>query len=92
MSCGAGLQSSPQVSCTWSKTTAPNFGSYRLQRATPDGPFSPVFTTASAATTSFVDTGVVNGASYRYQLDVLDGSGAVVTSSAISTVGCCNVK
>ena len=92
LGCFPGLAASPSVSCSWSKTTSANVAAYRLQRGTADLPLAPVFKTTDLTTTTFVDNTAVNGTGYRYQLDVLDSSGAVIVSSNVATLTCCNAK
>jgi hypothetical protein len=61
-----------QVHLSWTASTSKGVGGYRVYRQNPDGtwPTSPSATT-SAATTSYIDTGLTNGTTYTYRVTTI---------------------
>jgi hypothetical protein len=64
-----------QVSLSWTASTSPRVGGYRVYRENADGtwPTTPLATT-SASTTSYTDTGLTAGTPYTYRVTTIDKS------------------
>ena len=80
----------PTVSCSWSRYTGSGFASYRLRRATLDGPWQVVYTTTNVTGSGTSDKTVLAGGTYRYIVEALDANGQVIGAGPQTTVSCCN--
>ncbi|HKQ38794.1 MAG TPA: metallophosphoesterase, partial [Verrucomicrobiae bacterium] len=69
-----------QVSLTWG--TSSGAASYNVKRSTTSG--GPYTTIASPATTSYLDTAVVNGTTYYYVVSAVNSNGESANSTQVS--------
>jgi len=73
------------VSITWTPTTSSGVTGYQISRGTSSsGPFSVVGSVSGAATASFVDTTVVSGQMYYYEIASVSGSTVGTNSSPVA--------
>ena len=79
------------MSCGWTQSTDPAFGSYRFFRSTDSGAGQILFTSTNPDKHSFgTTTGLVTGESYSYTVQTLDGSGHILATSGPLLVSCCS--
>lgn len=74
------------VVCTWPMSASERFGAYRLYREVPGTPTQLRRTITDRNTTTATDGDVQPGATYKYRIVVVDGSGQTLAASGPVTV------
>jgi len=88
--CTAGMSGgNPTVFCGWSASTSSSFRWYRLWRESAGSPPAVVFQSDNRTTTGYYDHTVQASTNYYYKVDITDGAGNVIGSSAVATTACC---
>ena len=70
----AAVAGESRVALSWAAVQDADLAGYHVYRQSADGGFAKI-TTAPVTTASFLDTGVVNGTSYAYEVTAVDGAG-----------------
>ena len=86
LSCTTGPR--PEVTCTWSASTAETFKGYVLTKRVGDGPTEEILRTTDRSLTSKTDKEVQTGTRITYVIEAIDRDGNVL-GRAEATVSCC---
>jgi hypothetical protein len=75
--------------CSWSQSTASNFGHYRLTRELVGTPRQAIFESNDRNVTSYIDVGLQAGAQYSYIIEAYDAAGNLIARGGPFHLTCC---
>ncbi len=88
--CMSGFTQTVGVSkCSWSQSTAPNFGHYRLTRELVGTPRQTIFESTDQSIWYYYDIGLQAGAQYSYIIEAYDTAGNLIGRGGPIHVTCC---
>jgi len=88
--CMSGFTKTVGVSkCSWSPSTVPNFGHYRLTRELVGTPRQTVFESTDQTVYYFYDIGLQSGSAYSYIIEAYDAGGNLIAQSSAFHITCC---